>query len=322
MNHVGRSAVAVLLAAVTALARAAGDDPDLAEQARQATTDRKELAKLAAYGDATGDAPNWSRVLHEFREHDGGRFERGEKLAGLAVERDADILVDAERLDKVLADPVALPDVDPAAKALSAALKALAPISHELLTYGQSRGYLADKEAKAHALNRPYMDALQAAADAQERLADRLGARDLRLVATAFSRAPKDSVLYYAAGMTYYGKRAAMDARALMHVPENTTVLGAFQASLEHFAAMSAGWEKEMAKDRPQGCVRRMMQINFFLGSGRQVVDRLRSGEYARRAKKYGEVLTAGRRGGLEADMMAYVDNYANLVDAENQQLC
>lgn len=324
MNHaLGRFAVAFLLAVGAALAQAApAADPDIAAQARQITTDRKELAKLAAYVDATGDVPDWGRILTDFREKYGTKILQGEKLTSLGVARDVDILTDADRLDKVLADPVPLPDVDPAAKALSAALRKLAPISHELQNYGASNGFLVDKDAKAHALGKPYMDALQAVANAQDELADRLGARDLPLVAAAFLRAPKDSVLYYAAGMTYYGKRNVLDGRALFRVPENTAVLAAYQKSLEQFAAMASSWDKEMMKDRPQGCVGRMVRINFFIGHGREIVDRLQSGEYARRAKKYGEVLTSGRRGGLESDIMGYFDEYRAVVELENQQYC
>jgi hypothetical protein len=324
MNHsFGRIVVAILIAAAAAFAQAAPPpDPDVAAQARQVTTDRKELAKLAAYVDATSDVPVWSRVLSEFREGAGNKILQGEKLTSLSVARDIDILTDVDRLEKVLANPVPLPDIDPAAKTLVAALRKLAPISHELQNYGASNGFLVDKDAKAHALGKPYMDAVQAVAEAQDDLADRLGARDLRLVAAAFLRAPKDSVLYYAAGMTYYGKRNVLDGRALFRVPENGTVLAAYQKSLEQFGAMATGWEKEMMKDQPQGCPTRMMHVNFFLGSGRQIVDRLQSGEYARRAKKYGEVLTAGRRGGLESDMMSYFDNYRGLVETEDQQRC
>jgi hypothetical protein len=323
MNHLGRLVVAILFAAGVACAHAGPqDDPDVAALARQATTDRKELAKLAAYGDATSDVPDWSRILTEFRENYGTKIAQGEKLSSLNIQRDVDILADADRLDKAVADPTPLPDIDPTARALSAALRKLSPISHELQNYGMSNGFLVDKDAKARALGKPYMEALQAAADAQGQLADRLGARDLRLVAAAFLRAPRDSVLYDAAGMTYYGKRNVLDGRALFRVPENTAVLAAFQKSLEAFAAMATSWDKEMMKDRPQGCPGRMVRINFFIGKGREIVDRLQSGEYARRAKKYGEVLTSGRRGGLESDMMGYYDEYRAVVELENQQYC
>ena len=322
-DRIGRIVVAFLLVAGTALAQAAPvADPDVAALAKQATSDRKELTKLAAYVDATTDVPEWARVASEFREHAGNQILQGEKLQSLGIERDVDILPDADQLDTVIAQAPPLADVDPAAKALSAALRKLSPISHELLNYGLSKGFLVDKEAKAHALGKPYMDALQAVVKAQDELADRIGARDLPLVAAAFQRAPKDSVMYYAAGMTYYGKRNVLDARALFRVPDNATVLAAFQKSTEQFAAMSAGWEKEMMKDRRDGCPTRMMHINFFIARGRQIADQLLSGYYAKYAKKGGETLTTGRRGGLESDMLEYAAEYRNVVESENQQAC
>jgi hypothetical protein len=318
MNRLERIAAILSLAGGLVLV---STEPAAAQVPGPPAVQRQETAKYSAYIEAINPMPNWAHTLLEFRRESAPAIEQG-PLRSLGVADDYPIDQAYLALDKVLEMPGTLADADPLARQLSANLKALAPISHELQEYGASKGFLVDKGKRARELGKPYMEALQAAAEKQDQLAETLDSRDYKLAADVFAAAPKGTPLYDAAGMTYFGKQNAMDARRLARSPLDAAALAAFQKSTGQFADMAANWNREMRKDQPQGCARRMQPINEFIAMGREIASKLQEGDYARRAKKDGDTPTTGRRGGLDDDIRLFFAMYHSVVIVENQQLC
>ncbi|QNK67659.1 DUF3829 domain-containing protein [Variovorax sp. PAMC26660] len=320
---------------VTALALLAGcgdkaDKPAQAAsqaQAQKSNTEQQLVEKYNIYVDVSNSlSTSFQEARESYVESQLPPLQAKAPLTSLRIQND--ILVDrsAKKLDAAVAIDAPLPEIDESAKAFSAALKVLSPLSRELNDYANSKGYLADNGDKARQMNKDYLAALTTVAQAEAAFDKGLSARDQALTKEAFEKAPKDTAAYYRAGLIYHGKLNHADARTLFESPNDPKALAAFEASLALVADSATGWSKKTAEQSAQSgksCSGGMLQINEFIGQSRSMVKDIRNGVFKRKE--------TGAMAGLPAYMRSssivssanrYNQNFANMIGQFNHPLC
>ena len=247
-------------------------------------------------------------------------------LTSLRIQND--ILVDrsAKKLDAAAAIAAPLPEIDESAKAFSAALKVLSPLSRELNDYANSKGYLADNGDKARQMSADYLAALTTVAQAEAAFDKGLSARDRALTREAFEKAPKDTAAYYRAGLIYHGKLNHSDANALFESPNDPQALAAFEASLALVADSAAGWSRTMSEQSAKSgarCDGGMLQINEFIGQSRSMVKDIKDGVFKRKETGAMARLPAHMRSSsIVNSANRYNQNFANMIGQFNHPTC
>lgn len=296
-------------------------------QAQKSNTEQQLVEKYNIYVDVSNSlSTSFQEARESYVESQLPPLQAKAPLTSLRIQND--ILVDrsAKKLDAAVAIDAPLPEIDESAKAFSAALKVLSPLSRELNDYANAKGYLADNGDKARQMNKDYLAALTTVAQAEAAFDKGLSARDQALTKEAFEKAPKDTAAYYRAGLIYHGKLNHADARTLFESPNDPKALAAFEASLALVADSAAGWSKKTAEQSAQSgksCNGGMLQINEFIGQSRSMVKDIRNGVFKRKE--------TGAMAGLPAYMRSssivssanrYNQNFANMIGQFNHPLC
>jgi hypothetical protein len=323
------------LIAVSALVAGCGDKADKTSQAqaqaqsqpqvtaKQSSNEQQLVEKYNIYVDVSNNLrTSFQEARESYVQGQLPLLQAKAPLTSLRIQND--ILVDrsAKKLDAAAAIAAPLAEIDDSAKAFSAALKVLSPLSRELNDYANSKGYLADNGDKARQLNKDYLAALTTVAEAEAAFDKGLGARDQALTKEAFEKAPKDSAAYYRAGLVYHGKLNHADAGALFAAPNDPKALAAFEASLALVADSAAGWSRKVAEQSTQSgksCSGGMLQINEFIGHSRSMVKDVKDGAFKR--KETGAMARMGRSGIADA-ANRYNQNFANMIGQFNHPLC
>jgi hypothetical protein len=323
------------LIAVSALVAGCGDKADKTSQAqtqapvaaKQSSNEQQLVDKYNIYVDVSNTlSTSFQEARENYVQNQVPLLQAKAPLTSLRIQND--ILVDrsAKRLDAAVAIAAPLPEIDESAKAFSAALKVLSPLSRELNDYANAKGYLADNGDKARQLNKNYLAALTAVAEAEAAFDKGLGARDQALTKEAFEKAPKDTAAYYRAGLIYHGKLNHADASALFAAPNDPKALAAFEASLALVADSAAGWSKKMAEQSSQGgksCSGGMLQINEFIGQSRSMVKDIKAGVFARKETGAMARMPAYMRSSsIVSSANRYNQNFANMIGQFNHPLC
>lgn len=327
-----RTLLGATLVAVSALVAGCGDKADktapaqasgTAATAKQTSNDQQLIEKYNIYIDVSNNLrTSFQEARESYVESQMPLLQGKAPLTSLRIQND--ILVDrsAKKLDTAVAIDAPLPEIDESAKAFSAALKVLSPLSRELNDYANSKGYLADNGDKARQMSKDYLAALTTVAEAEAAFDKGLSARDQTLTKEAFEKAPKDSPAYYRAGLIYHGKLNHADANALFAAPNDPKALAAFEASLALVADSAAGWSKKMAEQSTQSgksCSGGMLQINEFIGQSRSMAKDIKDGVFKR--KETGAMARMGRSGIADA-ANRYNQNFANMIGQFNHPLC
>ena len=321
------------LIAVSALVTGCGDKADKASQAqppakaKQAGNEQQLVEKYNIYVDVSNNLrTSFQEARESYVQSQVPLLQGKAPLTSLRIQND--ILVDrsAKKLDTAAAIDAPLPEIDESAKAFSAALKVLSPMSRELNDYANSKGYLADNGDKARQMSKDYLAALTAVAQAEAAFDKGLSARDQALTKEAFEKAPKDTAAYYRAGLIYHSKVNHADAGALFEAPNDPKALAAFEASLALVADSAAGWSKKIAEQTAQSgksCSGGMLQINEFIGQSRSMVKDIKDGVFNRKE--------TGAMARMPAHMQSssivnsanrYNRNFANMIGQFNHPLC
>lgn len=306
-------------------AQAASQGPQA--QAKKGNTEQQLVEKYNIYVDVSNSlSTSFQEARENYVEGQLPRLQAKAPLTSLRIQND--ILVDrsAKRLDAAVAIDAPLPEIDESAKAFSAALKVLSPLSRELNDYANSKGYLADNGDKARQMNKDYLAALTTVAEAEAAFDKGLSARDQALTKEAFEKAPKDTAAYYRAGLIYHGKLNHADARALFEAPNDPKALAAFEASLALVADSAAGWSKKTAEQATQNgnsCSGGMLHINEFIGQSRSMVKDIKNGVFKRKETGAMASLPAYMRSSsIVSSANRYNQNFANMIGQFNHSPC
>jgi len=323
------------LIAISALVAGCGDKADKTSQAQPqvnakpnaASNEQQLIEKYNIYVEVSNNLrTSFQEARESYVESQVPLLQAKAPLTGLRIQND--ILVDrsAKKLDSAAAIAAPLPEIDESAKAFSAALKVLSPLSRELNDYANSKGYLADNGDKVRQLNKDYLAALTTVAEAEAAFDKGLGARDQALTKEAFEKATKDTAAYYRAGLIYHGKLNRADAMTLFVAPNDPKALTAFEASLALVAESAAGWSKKMAEQSTQSgksCSGGMLQINEFIGQSRSMVKDIKDGVFNRKETGAMARMPAHMRSSsIVNSANRYNQNFANMIGQFNHPLC
>ncbi|WHS33946.1 DUF3829 domain-containing protein [Brucella sp. NM4] len=243
------------------------------------------------------------------------RWKRAGSSKNYSVESPYNIKRMRETLDKALAMPAELPEIDKAAKALTAALKDIEPLNTELDNYAQANGYLADKGKKAREKDGDYVAAMAKVAAAEEEFYSGIQKRDEANTRTAFEQAQKDSVEYFRAGIILYSKQTARLADEFFQSKGEEKAARAFGDSLNQVNEMAEGFDKKIRESRPDGCTSMMRSVNSVLARGRNAIQRAERGDY----KDQGFSSLSDPVG---MDVRAFNQDFNNMINDFNRDLC
>lgn len=334
--HTPRILLGATLIAITAFVAGCGDKADKASRAQttgktaQAGNEQQFVEKYNIYVDVSNSlSTSFEEARDSYVESQVPRLQGKAPLTSLRIQND--ILVDrsAKKLDTAAAIDAPLPEIDESAKAFSAALKVLSPLSRELNDYANSKGYLADNGDKARQMSKDYLAALTAVAQAEAAFDKGLGARDQALTREAFEKARKDTAAYYRAGLIYHGKLNHADARTLFESPNDPKALAAFEASLALVADSAAGWSRKIAEQSAESsaaarsCSGSMLHINEFIGQSRSMVKDIKAGVFNRKETGAMARMPAYMRSSsIVSSANRYNQNFANMIGQFNHSLC
>lgn len=293
----------------------------------QAANEQQLVEKYNIYVDVSNNLrTSFQQARAEYIAQQLPLLEAKAPLTSLRIQNDIFVDRSARKLDAAVAIAAPLPEIDEPAKAFSAALKVLSPLSRELNNYANSKGYLADNGDKARQLNKDYLAALTGVATAEAAFDDGLGARDRALTKEAFEKAPKDTAAYYRAGLIYHGKLNHNDANALFESPNDPKALAAFEASLALVAESAAGWSQKMSEQSAKSgrsCDGGMLHINEFIGQSRSMVKNIKDGVFKRTETGVMARMPAHMRSSsIVSSANRYNQNFANMIGQFNHPSC
>jgi len=336
MNHWNwKTALGASLFAASALLAGCGDKTAPADRtgaapqakAAPADTEQQQIEKYNIYVDVSNNLrTSFQQAREEYIAQQVPLLQAKAPLTSLRIQND--ILIDrsAKKLDTAAAIGAPMPEIDESAKAFSAALKVLSPLSRELNNYANSKGYLADNGDKARQMNTDYLAALTTVAKAEAAFDDGLSARDRALTKEAFEKAPKDTAAYYRAGLIYHGKLNHADANALFESPNDPKALAAFEASLALVAQSAEGWSRKMGEQSAKSgkvCDGGMLKINEFIGQSRSMAKDIKDGVFKRKESGAMARLPAHMRSSsIVNSANRYNQNFANMIGQFNHPLC
>jgi hypothetical protein len=293
----------------------------------QAANEQQLVEKYNIYVDVSNNLrTSFQQARVEYIAQQVPLLEAKAPLTSLRIQNDIFVDRSARKLDAAVAIAAPLPEIDEPAKAFSAALKVLSPLSRELNNYANSKGYLADNGDKARQLNKDYLAALTGVATAEAAFDDGLGARAQALTKEAFEKAPKDTAAYYRAGLIYHGKLNHNDANALFESPNDPKALAAFEASLALVAESAAGWSQKMSEQSAKSgrsCDGGMLHINEFIGQSRSMVKNIKDGVFKRTETGVMARMPAHMRSSsIVSSANRYNQNFANMIGQFNHPSC
>lgn len=251
-----------------------------AAPAEQLSAEQQQIAKYNTYIDAANGSSSFGAGLADHLKYYQEALQKGQELKHYSVENPYNIKRMRETLDTALAMPTELPEIDKAAKALTAALKEVEPLNTELSNYAQSNGHLADEGKKAREKDPQYVAAMKKVAELEVEFYNGIRQRDEVNTRTAFEQAPKDSAEYFRAGMILYAKQAAGLADDFFQKAGEKQAAQAFADSLNKVNEMAEGWDKKVRESRPEGCTSMMLSVNSVLARGRNAIQHAAKGQY------------------------------------------
>lgn len=317
-----RNILAATCISMSLLLSACGKDGKPAEaeaSQQQPSADQAEIEKYNAYVDAANGGRDFGEALEQHLKYTPKKLASGEKITSYSTFSEYDIVNLQKALNKALALPYPMPELDGPARALLESVAKLQPIHHEVANYADSKGYLADGGKKARELEPAFEAALTDAAKAQAAFFDGISVRDEINTKTAFEQAPRDTVAYYRAGTVLYAKQSMRLGRAFFETSGDEASTKAFEASLNQTGQMIEGWDKKVRERAPSGCTSMMMSMNDYLGRGRDAIEHARKGEYKPNSttKMLGDSFNPARR-----DASHFESGYNSLISALNQDRC
>lgn len=327
------------LVTASALLAGCGDASDKAQASQtsqdkpattQAANEQKLVEKYNIYVEVSNDlSTSFQQVREEYMAQQVPLLQAKAPLTSMRIQNDIWIDRSAKKLDSAAAIDAPLPEIDASAKAFSAALKVLSPLSRELNNYASSKGYLADNGDKARQMNADYLAALTTVAQTEAAFDNGLSARDRALTKEAFEKAPKDTAAYYRAGLIYHGKLNHNDANVLFESPNDPKALAAFEASLALVADSAAGWSRKIAEQSAdnsaaaKSCSGSMLHINEFIGQSRSMVKDIKAGVFNRKETGAMARMPAYMRSSsIVSSANRYNQNFANMIGQFNHSLC
>lgn len=320
-----RMMIAATLVATSALLAGCGDKPDAtaAAQPKQSAAEQQQIEKYNLYVDVANSlTTSFQEAQDNYLNQQMPLLKGKEAPTSMRIEND--ILVDrsATKLDAAAAIDSPIVEIDAAAKDFSAALKTLSPLSHELNSYADSKGYLADNGAKARELSKDYLAALTLVAQKEQAFYKGLSDRDQALTKEAFDKAPKDTAAYYRAGLIYYGKLNNADANVLFAAPNDPAALDAFEKSLAQVADAATGWNKKVTEQSAKSgksCNGGMLEINDFLGQSRSMIKDVKDGVFKREETG---VMARMSSSNIANSAKRYNSKYSNVINRFNYPMC
>ncbi|WP_079211031.1 DUF3829 domain-containing protein [Brucella pituitosa] len=274
----------------------------------------QEIVKYNRYVKVANDGSDFGAHLAEHVRYFQARLRNGQELAHYSVESPSRIKRVREALDKALAIPVPLLELDKAAEDLSLALRQIEPLTRELDNYAQSNGFLADEGKKAREIDPRYVIGMQRVAAAEAEFFSGIQKRDDIYTLAAFERAPRDSVEYFRMGIVLYSKRSARLADDLFQSEGEEHAARTFDDSLNEVAEMAERWEKQIRKARPDGCTGMMRSVNSVLARGRTAIRNARKGRYKRQRSSAIDQ--------SEMDAKAFSEAYNEMIKGINRNQC
>jgi len=316
MTFQAKPLFAALFVAGTLMLSGCNDDNKPAAQqpeAAQVSAEQQDIAKYNAFIDAANGV-SYAQDLANHLKYYADDIKNKKPLTNYSVVNTYNIKTTREELEKALALPGNLPELDATGKPLKDALAKLEPINTELDNYAKSKGYLADDGKKAQEKEAEFVSALTEVAKTQNAFFEAIAKRDEINTRTAFEKAPKDTIEYYRAGLILYAKQAANRSDAFFETKGEQKATDAFKESLNNTAEMVDGWNKKVTEAKPGGCSSLMMAMNSFLSSGRNAISHATRGDY-----QHGQGMLMGP---IQMDAQSFNQDFNNLINKLNEQRC
>lgn len=307
---------AALVVAGTLVLSGCNDDNKQASQqpeAAQVSAEQQDILKYNAFIDAA-NGTSFAKDLADHLKYYADDIKNKKPLANYSVVNTYNIKTTREELDKALALPGNLPELDATGKPLKDALAKLEPINAELDNYAKSKGFLADDGKKAQEKEAEFVAALTEVAKTQNAFFEAIAKRDELNTRAAFEKAPKDTIEYYRAGLIVYAKEAANRSDAFFETKGEQKATDALKESLNKTAEMVDGWNKKVTEAKPGGCSSTTMAMNSFLSSGRNAIAHAARGDYQR-----GQGMLMGP---MQMDAQSFTQDFNNLINKLNEQRC
>lgn len=311
---------AVLL--VTLALAACGDDSAKPEaKSPEASTAQAEILKYNQYVDtANSISTTFAQALDRYETYAVPALKSSKPLKDFVISNDTTILRTKEKLDRALALPTPIAEIDASAKAFSDALGKLAPLSNELQNYSAAKTFLSDNGALAREKSPAYVAALTEVVKAEDSFYRGISVKDTANTKEAFEKAKKDTVAYYRAGMVYYGKSTMDKAVGVFEGKGLGADQEAFKQQLDKMNEMALGFDKKTREADPKGCSGMMMNVNGFLASGRKILEHTDNGRYKEDAARTGAFKMM--RPTIENDANDLRQNFNNLISDLNVGRC
>ncbi|UXO86244.1 YiiG family protein [Brucella intermedia] len=290
-------------------------DEQSTAEVEQSSAQQQEIAKYNTYIDAANGSASFAANLADHLKYYQETLEKGRELKNYSVESPYNIKRMRETLDKALALPAEPPEIDEAAKALTAALKEVEPLNTELDSYAQANGYLADKGKKAREKDGDYVAAMAKVAAAEKDFYNGISKRDEVNTRAAFEQAQKDSVEYFRAGIIFYSKQTARLADEFFQSKGEEKTARAFGDSLNQVNKMAEGFDKKIRESRPDGCTSMMRSINSVLARGRNAIQRAERGDY--KGHEFSSLSDP-----VAMDVRAFNQDFNNMINDFNRDRC
>lgn len=286
------------------------------EKQQQTRQQQTEIEKYNAYVDAANTGPAFSDVLQTYEKYIPAQLASGKPLDDYYSVSDTAISRQLTLLNKAMAIPYDMPELDAPAKAMVKALGDLQPIQAQLGPYADSKGYLADGGQKAREMQPAFIDAMHAVIAAQEQFYDGLRKRDEINTQAAFDNAEKDTAEYYRAGIVLTAKKAMRSGRDFFNAQGSEASATAFEQDINAAADMVQKWDAKVRTKQPQGCDSALSPMNQFIGDARSSIQHARRGDY-KNASPAGAYFSTQKR-----DAEGFQQDYANLINALNRDDC
>ncbi|HAP26868.1 MAG TPA: hypothetical protein DCR74_14880 [Achromobacter sp.] len=311
---------AILL--VTLALAACGDDSAKPEaKAPEASTAQAEIIKYNQYVDtANSISTTFAQALDRYETYAVPALKSNKPLKDFVISNDTAILRTKEKLDRALALPTPIAEIDAPAKAFSDALGKLAPLSNELQNYSAAKTFLSDNGALAREKSPAYVAALTEVMKAEDGFYRGISIKDTANTKEAFEKAKKDTVAYYRAGMVYYGKATMDKASGVFEGKGLGADQEAFKQQLDKMNEMALGFDKKTREADPKGCSGMMMNVNSFLASGRKILEHTDNGRYKEDAARTGAFKMM--RPTIENDANSLRQDFNNLISDLNVGRC
>ena len=308
--------------AVTLALAACGDDSAKKEaKASEPTTAQSEIIKYNQYVDtANSISTTFEQALERYEAYAVPALKEGKPLKDFVISNDSTIQRTKEKLDRALAMPTPIAEIDAPAKAFSDALGKLAPLSHELQNYAAAKTFLSDNGALAREKSPAYVAALTEVVKAENGFYRCISIKHTANTKEAFEKAKKDTVAYYRAGMVYYGKATMDKASGVFEGKGLGADQEAFKQELDKMNEMALGFDKKTREADAKGCSGMMMNVNGFLASGRKILEHTNNGRYKEDAARTGAFKMM--RPTIEDDANSLRQNFNNLISDLNIGRC